>query len=35
VVEKVALGHVFLCVLRFFPVSIIPRVLHYLENGRN
>jgi hypothetical protein len=32
VVDKVALGQVFLRVLRFSPVSIIPLVLHY--NGK-
>jgi hypothetical protein len=31
VVDKVALGQVFLRVLRFLPVSFIPPVLHYLE----
>jgi hypothetical protein len=32
VVDKVALGQVFLRILRFFPVSFIPPVLHY--NGK-
>jgi hypothetical protein len=31
VVDKVALGQVFPRVLRIFPVSFIPPVLHYLE----
>jgi hypothetical protein len=31
VVDEVALGQVFLRVLRFSPVSFIPLVLHYLE----
>jgi hypothetical protein len=31
VVDKVALGQVFLRVLRFSPVSFIPPVLHYTE----
>jgi hypothetical protein len=30
-VDKVALGQVFLRVLRFSPVNFIPLVLHYLE----
>jgi hypothetical protein len=35
VVEKVALGQVFSCVLRFYTVSFIPSVLHYLEKDKN
>jgi hypothetical protein len=35
VVDKVALGHVFPRVLRFFPVNFIPPVLHYKEKGKN
>jgi hypothetical protein len=31
VVDKVALGHVFLPVIRFSPVNFIPPVLHYKE----
>jgi hypothetical protein len=31
VVDKVALGQVFLQVLRFFPVNFIPPVLHYYD----
>jgi hypothetical protein len=31
VVDKVALGQVFLRALRFFPVSFIPPALHYKE----
>jgi hypothetical protein len=31
VVDNVALGHVFLGVLRYSPVKFIPHVLHYLE----
>jgi hypothetical protein len=33
-VDKVAPGQVFLRLLRFSPVSFIPPVLHYLENGK-
>jgi hypothetical protein len=35
VVDKVALGQVFLRALRFSPASLIPPVLHYTENGKN
>jgi hypothetical protein len=34
VVEKVALGQVFPRGLRFSPVSFIPPVLHYTEDGK-
>jgi hypothetical protein len=35
VVDKVALGQVFLWVLRFFPVNIIPPWLHtHISSGR-
>ena len=34
VVDKVALGQVLPLVLRFFPVSFIPPVLHYLEKRK-
>jgi hypothetical protein len=34
VMDKVALGHVFLRVLRFFPVNFIPPVLHYTEKRK-
>jgi hypothetical protein len=34
VVDKVALGQGFLLVLRFFPVSFFPPVLHYTEKGK-
>jgi hypothetical protein len=34
VVDKVALGQVFPRVLRFFPVSFIPPVLHYKEKKK-
>jgi hypothetical protein len=34
VVDKVALGQVFLRVLRFFAVSFIPPVLHYTEKRK-
>jgi hypothetical protein len=30
-VDKMALGQIFPRVLRFFPVSLIPPVLHYTE----
>jgi hypothetical protein len=33
-VDKVALGQVFLRVLRFSPVNFIPPVLHYLEKWK-
>jgi hypothetical protein len=35
VVDKVALGQVSPRVLRFFPVSFIPPVLHYTGKGKN
>ena len=35
VVDKVALGQVFLRVLRFSPVNFIPPVFHYLEKRKN
>jgi hypothetical protein len=35
VVDKVALGQVFLRVLQFSPVNFIPLVLHYLEKLKN
>jgi hypothetical protein len=34
VVDKVALGQVFPLVLRFYPVSFIPPVLHYTEKRK-
>jgi hypothetical protein len=34
VVNKVALGQVFVRVLRFSPVSFIPPVLHYYEKDK-
>jgi hypothetical protein len=34
VVDKVVLGRVFLRVLRFSPVSVIPLVLHYNEKRK-
>jgi hypothetical protein len=34
VVDKVALGQMFLRALRFFPVSFIPPVPHYMENRK-
>jgi hypothetical protein len=34
VLDKVALGQVFLPVLRFSPASFIPPVLHYLEKRK-
>jgi hypothetical protein len=34
VVDKVALGHVFPKVSRFFPVNFIPTVLHYTEKRK-
>jgi hypothetical protein len=34
VVDKVAMGQVFLRVLRFFSVSFIPPMLHYKEKGK-
>ena len=33
-VDKVALGQVFLRVLRFSPISVIPPVLHYTEKRK-
>ena len=35
VVDKVAVGQVFLRILRFSPVNFIPPVLHYTEKRKN